>query len=266
MLLLGTSVCVMLGCFYVLLKPATRPVDWRPFLNRDYAHRGLHDNSQDAPENSMRAFEKAIAAGYGIECDVQLTKDHEVVVFHDEDLVRLCDESKRVSDVTVSQLRTFTLLHTSERVPLCQDVLDLVNGQVPIIVEIKSESTDVSLLCEKVIALLDRYPGQFMVESFNPLVVGYFRKHRPQFIRGQLSGGLGDKKGWLYFAIRHLLTNVIARPDFIAYEQEYQHRWVLKVIRYVWRTPLIVYTVKTRQAYDGNKKRFMLQIFEGFRP
>ncbi|MFH0402133.1 hypothetical protein ACHBIE_05110 [Streptococcus sp. A23] len=103
-----------------------------------------------------------------------------------------------------------------------------------------------------------------MVESFNPQVVAYFKKHRPNSIRRQLSGDLSRQKGLIYFAIKHLLTNCLTRPDFITYEHEFQKNPSLNLIRLLFRIPLVVYTVKTPQAYISNKKRFDIQIFEGF--
>lgn len=103
-----------------------------------------------------------------------------------------------------------------------------------------------------------------MVESFNPQVVAYFKKHRPNYIRGQLSGDLSGQKELIYFAIKHLLTNCLTRPDFIAYEHEFQKNPSLNLIHPLFRIPLVVYTVKTPQACISNKNRFDLQIFEGF--
>ncbi|HHT7804339.1 TPA: hypothetical protein ACT2HZ_001961 [Streptococcus suis] len=103
-----------------------------------------------------------------------------------------------------------------------------------------------------------------MVESFNPQVVAYFKKHRPNSIRRQLSGDLSRQKGLIYFDIKHLLTNCLTRPDFIAYEHEFQKNPSLNLIRLLSRIPLVVYTVKTPQVCIGNKKRFDIQIFEGF--
>lgn len=250
----------------ILIYPSREKIDFSPFLNKDYAHRGLHDNTTDAPENSMLAFQQAISNGYGIEFDVQLSKDAEVVICHDEDLGRVCGVDKPIAQLTYVELQQYRLFQSQEKIPRCIDLLNLVNNQVPLIVEIKSETKDVRLLCEKVTALLDNYTGPFMVESFNPLVVHYFKKYRPQFIRGQLSGGLSGKKSVIHFLIRHLLTNCITKPHFIAYEQEYQQRMMFNVIRYISDVPLIVYTTKSQQDYDNNRKKFILQIFEGFYP
>ncbi|MGQ7409461.1 hypothetical protein ACTGWG_10160 [Streptococcus suis] len=96
------------------------------------------------------------------------------------------------------------------------------------------------------------------------LVVAYFKKHRPNYIRGQLSGDLSGKKGLIYFAIKHLLINCLTRPDFIAYEQEFQKNPSFNLICLLFRIPMVVYTVKIPQAYISNKKRFDIQIFEGF--
>ncbi|MGQ7395248.1 hypothetical protein ACTGYH_05555 [Streptococcus suis] len=147
-------------------------------------------------------------------------------------------------------------------IPHLAGILDLVASKVPLIVEIKSESRDVLEVCQRVTSYLDSYTtGAFMVESFNPLVIAYFKKHRPNYIRGQLSGDLSGQKGLIYFAIKYLLTNCLTRPDFIAYEHEFQKNPSLNLIRLLFRIPLVVYKVKTPQACISNKKRFDIQIF-----
>ncbi|MBQ1190284.1 MAG: glycerophosphodiester phosphodiesterase, partial [Lachnospiraceae bacterium] len=110
-----------------------------------YAHRGLHDNHSDAPENSMKAFQKAVDAGYGIEMDIQLTKDKIPVVFHDETLNRMCGVEGKVWEFTYEELQKLTLAESEERIPKFEDVLALVGGKVPLIVEYKLDvpSTEV---------------------------------------------------------------------------------------------------------------------------
>ena len=129
---------IILLLYLWLIKPgiADRP-DIASLMGHYYAHRGLHDNETDAPENSMNAFKKAIDAGYGIELDVQLTKDRIPVVFHDETLKRVCGVDGRVRDYTYEELQQFRLCRSDERIPLFSDFLKLVDGKVPLIIEIK---------------------------------------------------------------------------------------------------------------------------------
>ncbi|HFI0065313.1 TPA: glycerophosphodiester phosphodiesterase family protein [Streptococcus suis] len=230
----------------------------------DYAHRGFYDNSGAAPENSLAAYALAVQKGYGIEFDIRMTKDKELVLIHDPSLLRTSGIDQNIEDCHYQELQKYKLFNSQEGIPRLADILDLVAGKVPLIVEIKSESRDVLEVCQRVTSYLDSYTGAFMVESFNPLVVAYLKKHRPNYIRGQLSGDLSGQKGLIYFAIKHLLTNCLTRPDFIAYEHEFQKNPKLNLIRLLFRIPLVVYTVKTPQAYISNKKRFDIQIFEGF--
>ena len=173
-----------------------------PFLGRNFAHRGLHSRDKSVPENSLKAFELASAAGYGMELDVQLTRDGQVVVFHDDDLRRVCGVEGKVWDYTFSELQKFPLCGTEERIPLFSDVLNTVGGRGAIICELKNGPHNREL-CRKTYDLLAAYPGEVCIESFNPLIVSWFRFHAPELLRGQLS---------------HCLLNFIARPQFIAYK------------------------------------------------
>jgi glycerophosphoryl diester phosphodiesterase len=116
--------------------------DLGPWQVRYFAHRGLHNNNSEAPENSMAAFKLAVSHNYGIELDVQLSKDKVPVVFHDFNLKRACGVDKKVKDLTFAELQELTLFKSEERIPSLQSVLDMVNGQVPLIIEFKVEFKD----------------------------------------------------------------------------------------------------------------------------
>ena len=132
-------VLVALFClyFYCIMPRLSRKKEAQAFLHHLFAHRGLFAKDQSIPENSMAAFSNAVAHGYGIELDIQLTKDKQLVVFHDHTLTRMCGIDLPVCEMTYEELRKYTLLDTDERIPLFKDVLDLVNGKVPLLVEIK---------------------------------------------------------------------------------------------------------------------------------
>ena len=188
-----------------------------PFLRRNFAHRGLHTPDRSVPENSLAAFRAAAAAGYGIEMDVHLTLDDQLAVFHDDTLVRMCGAAVHVQSCTLAQLREYPLAETDERIPSLSEVLSLVGGRVPIILELKTGLRN-ELLCQKVLEQIRAYPGPLCVESFDPLIVGWFKKNAPEILRGQLScrelRGVGPAAG---LALGQVLTNVIARPQFLAY-------------------------------------------------
>ena len=192
-----------------------------PFHGRNIAHRGLYSKDQKTPENSLAAFEKAVEAGYGIELDVALSRDGEVVVFHDDTLERICGVKAGIGEKTFAELRELSLCASEERIPLLSEVLALVDGRVPIVVELKNGKRNREL-CRKTLALLNAYRGEVCIESFNPLIVTWFRFHAPNLLRGQLSQQFGEYTGSGLpkaeaFALSHTLLNFAARPQFIAY-------------------------------------------------
>ena len=135
-----------------------------------YAHRGLHSMEAHAPENSLAAFRRAVHAGYGIELDVQLTKDDVPVVFHDFTLQRVCAAAGKIRDFTLEELKQFRLDGTKEAIPTLAEVLQLVDGQVPLLVEMKCEDLGVHV-CEKADGILKNYRGNYVMESFNPFAL-----------------------------------------------------------------------------------------------
>ena len=221
-----TKTILAAGCLlaapFVLLAPGQAAESKKaPFLGRNFAHRGLHSEDQSVPENSMKAFALAAEAGYGMELDVQLSKDGQVVVFHDDTLDRACGVAARVDELDYAALRTLSLFGTEEHIPLFSEVLALVNGRTPLIVELKNGHSN-DELCEKTYAMLRKYPGAYCIESFNPLIVAWFRFHAPAVLRGQLAqlpdeyvrAGRSVTEGVI---MGNTLLNVAARPQFIAY-------------------------------------------------
>ncbi|MCQ2539231.1 MAG: glycerophosphodiester phosphodiesterase [Acetatifactor sp.] len=192
-----------------------------PFMGRNFAHRGLHKQDQTIPENSMRAFGLAAEKGYGIELDVQLTKDGQVVVFHDDTLERMCGVNARVDEFTFADLQNLKLAGSSEdKIPLFSDVLVLVNGRSPMIVELKSGPRKEEL-CEKTLKLLESYKGDTCVESFDPSIVTWFRFHAPKMLRGQLTMNPESysKLSLIWQQVLgNSLANIMARPQFIAHQ------------------------------------------------
>jgi len=212
----------LLAAPFVLLAPGQAPESKKaPFLGRNFAHRGLHSEDQSVPENSLKAFALAAEAGYGMELDVQLSRDGQVVVFHDDTLDRACGVAARVDELDLAELRKLPLFGTEERIPLFTEVLTLVGGRTPLIVELKTGPRN-DELCEKTWALLRKYPGAYCIESFDPFIVRWFRRHAPTVLRGQLAqlpeeyirGGRKVAEG---IVLGNTLLNAAARPQFIAY-------------------------------------------------
>lgn len=260
---------VVLYLLAIMPRMIGRP-EKTPFIGVFYAHRGLHDNKSEAPENSMAAFRKAVEAGYGIELDVQLTKDKVAVAFHDATLERVCGVEGKVCDFTYEELQQFSLCRTSEKIPKFEEVLDLVAGKVPLIIEYKAPGTDVEV-CRVADALLRDYKGAYCVESFNPLVLVWYRRHCRKVMRGQLSTSYikEREKGYprlLLMMMHHLLFNFLTKPDFIAYNHKYYNDLSRCICRYLYKTTSVAWTIRGQEELDSRRKDFDLFIFEGFIP
>ena len=249
----------------VLTRPrAKAPADKR--LITDYAHRGLHGDG--VPENSLAAFARAALGGYGIELDVQLSRDGEIMVFHDYTLVRMTGREGRLSDFSAAELRELTLGDTEERIPTLAEVLALVDGRVPLLVELKGESADTAL-CEPLARMLSQYSGPYCIESFNPMLLGKMGKLMPRVWRGLLyTNVVRDKKraSLLNLALTAMLTNVIARPNFIAYNCVDRSSACVRICTRLWRAPRFSWTVRCEEEYAHAKQNGECAIFEGFRP
>lgn len=193
----------------------------KSLMGRNYAHRGLHTEDKQVPENSLPAFAAACEAGYGMELDVQLSKDGEVVVFHDDTLNRVCGVDARVDDLTLAELKELSLCGTKETIPLFTEMLAVVDGREPLIVELKTGPHN-DELCEKTLAILKEYKGEYCVESFDPRIVRWFRMNAPEIVRGQLAMKPerydASMPAWQRFALGNCLMNFMTRPHFIAYE------------------------------------------------
>lgn len=260
-------VIVLLALYLVLVAPRMiHRAEWTPFEEKKFfAHRGLFDNESEAPENSLAAFQKAVDAGYGIEMDVQLTKDDQLVVFHDATLKRMCGIEGNVWDYTLKELKTFRLKNSKETIPEFADVLKLVDGKVPLIIEYKMDRP-LTKVCELGDAVLQNYQGIYCIESFHPFAVMWYKKHRPQVMRGQLSGNLAEqtkkpKLKMIYTLVTYLLTNVLTRPDFIAYDQKYTGNISRKVCRWLGALS-VTYTVKSVERYEEINNEFDIFIFD----
>lgn len=211
------------GAGVFLLAPAHAAREQKaPFMDRNYAHRGLHKKDKSVPENSLAAFRRAVKAGYGVEMDVHITADDRLVVFHDDTLRRMIPGAPegRIETFTLEELRQFRLLKTDEQIPTLEDALAVLAGRVPLILEIKSGPRN-DRLCALVSGALARYPGPVCIESFDPFILRWFKKHEPSYLRGQLAQKPKDYKNALKgaraFAAGNLLLNAAARPHFISY-------------------------------------------------
>ena len=187
-----------------------------------FAHRGLW-RPDDSPENSLSAFEKACQTGYGIELDVRLSSDGEVMVFHDATLARMCGIEASIWDLTAQQLGATPLRGGPDTIPTLKQTLDLVAGRAMVLVEIKAGPDGGGLLEARTAALLDHYRGPAAVISFEPEALAWFAKHRPRMPRGLDAMGLSDKQvseGAAGLAAAFDSACALARPDFLVLELE----------------------------------------------
>ena len=268
-LIIAAVLAAVLLIYIVLVAPGRLPKNADDVLWRSaYAHRGLHMKDKTVPENSMAAFKAAVDAGYGIELDINITTDGEIVVFHDDTLLRICGIDKVITSCTNAELKVCRLLDTDEGIPLFADVLAMVAGRVPLVVELKGGPRNAAL-CEKAAALLDAYDGVYCIESFYPGIVRWFKKHRPQTVRGQLSAGRKSfdlLPAYKAMILGSLITNAATRPHFVAYH----HTDVagrLGVAFYQWLGgKLVGWTVRDTDNMDIWDGRFDAAIFEFFRP
>ncbi len=265
------TVSVLLAFFLIFLflikTRGKRRADMKKFAAVSYAHRGLHDGER--AENSISAFAAAVEAGYGIELDVRLSADGELVVFHDATLERVTEGEGRVDEKTLSELRELHLSGTKDTVPTFSEVLRLVGGRVPLLVEIKEDGTK-SCVAEKTLELLADYDGEVLVESFSPIALSLVKKRMPNLLRGVLSQNFLEEKKHrtpLYFLLENLLLNVVCRPDFVAFNHLHYKNAALRLVRRIFRTPTVAWTVTSeKEAADAKKHGFDCVIFENFRP
>ena len=262
--LIGSGAAIAAGLPLFLLAPgAVTKRQKAPFFGRNFAHRGLHCEDRSVPENSLEAFRLASRAGYGAEMDVRLTKDGQVVVFHDDTLERMCGVRGRVDEKSYDELKLLTLAGTDQRIPLLTEVLETYGGRGPLIVEIKTGPRNREL-CEKTYAILSDYPGEVCIESFNPMIVRWFRLHGKDLVRGQLA-----TQTWEYddsvsrptaFLLSHCLMNFLSRPQFIAYHTGYRPLSTrlceaMGAMRFAWTA----HNERAERRRDG-------VIFEFYRP
>lgn len=262
--LVSLFIIVAIVYLILLLPSKDKKEEALRFASYRYAHRGLH--GEGAPENSLGAFSRSVEAGYGIELDVRLSSDNVLVVFHDDTLDRMTDKTGLVNAYTKDELSAISLAGTDERIPTLDSVLSLVSGKVPLLVEIKEAQGSLEVtrrVCER----LKSYTGEYIIESFNPIALREVRRLLPGKIVGILSEHFTKNKLLrkpLYYLLESMATNVMSRPDFVAYNHKHSSFLpfrVAKALGYV----CFCYTVKSiedeKEALEGD---FDSVIFEGY--
>lgn len=247
--ILAALLLLFLLYLLVLVRPkAKRPAD--PALLCDYAHRGLH--GEHVPENSLRAFALACEQGRGIELDVQLSRDGRVMVFHDYSLKRMTGVDQKLRELTAAELQGLSLKGTDQTIPTFAEVLALVDGRVPLLVELKGENLNTTL-CKTVAEHLAAYKGAYCIESFNPLLVRGMKKCLPGVYGGLLYTNVcRDKKKYslLNVAVSCMFLNCLAGPNFIAYNQLDRGSLPVKLAAGLYRAPRFVWTARSDEDYQ----------------
>ena len=239
--------------------------DW--LTRRPISHRGLHDLAGRVPENSLAAIEASCLAGLPMEIDIRLLGDGTVVVFHDKDLKRLTNDSRRLSSIGKQDLKNLRLAGSGEIIPTLADVLDLINGRVPVLIEIKNEHHHAGPLEQALYEQIRDYQGDHAVISFNPISLAWFARRHPQILRGQTSSHLPYLRlnylAPVHAGLKHLAFNRLSRPDFVLYH----HRGLtMRAPRRVRRfgMKVVAFTIKSEAQRVEAMKHADNVIFEGF--
>ncbi len=241
------------------------------FSRQMIAHRGLHDNKTEAPENSLLAFRLAAEAGYGIELDVRETKDEALVICHDDGLKRVAGiKGKKISRMSLKDVRKVKLFQSQQTIPTFEEALEVIGGRVPVVVEIKSEDRkNCGRISAAVASVLDSYSGTTCIESFNPWVVSWFRKNRPQTLRGQLSEKFAKStfpEKPLMFLFSCCFFNFATKPDFIAYRIANAGLMRFRLQHDLFHACCAGWTVRSLKDMENAAPVFDVMIFDGFTP
>ncbi|MFO7637246.1 MAG: glycerophosphodiester phosphodiesterase family protein [Clostridia bacterium] len=262
---IALPVLLLAGLYLFLIAPGKKDIS--ELKGWHYSHRGLHDLGKGIPENTLPAFEQAIANNYGIELDVHLTADDQLVVFHDDDLRHAAGMDMNIHDTGYEEISQHPVYASPYHIPLFSQVLSLVSGRVPLIVEIKS-CKRYTELCVKVSEMLKNYQGPLCIESFDPRIVKWFRVNRPDITRGQLSSSMF--KSNLHFSTKVIMTfmlmNFTSKPHFIAYMHENAGNLSFLLCRKLFKANTVAWTLRSKEELETARAMFDLFIFEGFIP
>ena len=266
------GICLILALAWAVLLRARRGSEsMRAMRQFRYAHRGLYDKAAGIPENSLSAFSRAVAHGFGVELDVHLLRDGTLAVFHDSDIRRMTGRAGYLEDLSAEELGDYPLDGTGETIPQFCDVLALFEDTgLPIIVELKSFRDNYAALTERTMRELDKFRVVYCVESFDPRCVAWVRKHRPEVIRGQLSQNFLKDRGKLSlpmaFATTHLLSNIMVQPDFVAYRFKDRKKWAPRLCRRIYGAQCVYWTVRSKEELSIAESDGAIAIFEHFLP
>lgn len=243
-----------------------------PWLTaRPIAHRGLHDVSKNVVENTATAFQLAIDKNYSIELDVQLTKDGQAAVFHDYDLDRLTTSSGKTIEKTMDEMRQLQFKHSSDPIQTLPEILALIDGKVPVVIELKAPQIQTTKLEEVVATCLQAYSGEAAVMSFSPDIVTNLTNltDRPRgivscdYFHDEDGEHLSDEE---CYALTHLLHFPTSKPDFISYGVKDFPAPSVDLLKSLYAIPTICWTT-TDETLHAKALRHCDQVtFEGYDP
>lgn len=262
---IAAVVLAALAALFLFIIAPGKGKDTSRFTGYSYAHRGYF-NTTETPENSLPSFEAAIEKGFGIELDVQLSRDGVPMVFHDATLERMCGVEGNIWDYTAAQLQEMSLMGTEHTIPTLKQALDLIDGRTPLLVEYKMDRVDTAV-CAESEKLLAEYDGEYCIQAFDPRVLIWYRQNEPEVVRGQLAREFWDDEKYagqpLYLALSYLVGNVATRPDFISYSFEGADNLSINLCR-LMGADIACWTLRTPQDYETVKGNFDMYIFDSF--
>lgn len=264
-----SSLVILLLLWVLSLRGKRKKAGFFGLTAYHYAHRGLHGDG--VPENSLQAFRLAAENGYGAELDVHLSKDGRLVVMHDESLMRTAGVERNIADCTAAELSEMRLEGTAQKIPYLEEVLPIFAGKTPLIIELKPVRGNHAALSKAVCAMLREYPTlQFCIESFDPRVLLWLKRHTPEIVRGQLSCNFLRERNGLSLPLALLLTelsmNFLTVPHFVAYKFADRKRLSLRVCKRLWGVQEFSWTIRTLEEAKTASDDGALLIFEHCRP
>jgi len=244
--------------------------DW--LTARPVAHRGLHDNAAGVVENTASAFAAAVAGGFAIETDLQISSDGEAMVHHDFALGRLTLGSRQLAAMTAAGLKEVPFKATPDRMMTLSELCGFVAGRTPLLIELKSRLDGDLRLVRRAAEVLQTYTGRFALMSFDPEPIAALRTLAPAFTRGIVAERSYKDSEWRSLtdkqkrSLAFLLHAPRSRPHFIAYQVNDLPSPGPWIARHVFGRPLLAWTVRTDAERARAKRRADQMIFEGFRP
>ncbi len=237
---------------------------------RPLAHRGLHDAAAGVIENTASAFAAAIAGGYGIECDLQISADGEAMVHHDDALGRLTEGGGRLADMSAADIKQARFKQSADRILTLGELCDQVDGRATLVLELKSRFAGDRRLAQRTADVLASYRGPAAAMSFDPALVAAVRDIAPRLARGIVAQRRYDNWPGLPPALArqmaHLLHLPRTRPHFIAYAIKDLPALAPLAARIILRLPLLTWTVRSENERRRAAAYADQIIFEGWRP